>query len=407
MARKLTDAFLIIDEKMSKEKKRYFASSHGHRLKHRMWVAMLILQDMLTDFGMRIMEAAIFGLVEDNPQPSVRFLQEWSVVRAIHSSAELENAFWKAMDAAVEQRAGAMVSFLAIVGHSARCLLHTQSDDRLLHFATNALPRVLPWAMAQHYTPRLYGCVVVDMVWNVCQSSGKMQSLLDQYSMVRQMLQSAPEMPNTQRNIEKLTQDFYLSVFHPLEHFTLETLCYHLPRLAHLVADEWMAVQWFDTTVTWIPKRNTDTKLAECQPAEWVAKAAGGGPLLAAEEAMIEQTTSAGHIQKKITPWKQMLPDVDSLAVSSAAAAGRKKSTQSTTNDLIVIASLIDRVPNLGGLCRTCEVLGAKQFVISTLRVTEEKDFSSLSVSAEKWIKVTEVIRYLTFNICTTNYLNN
>ena len=137
-----------------------------------------------------------------------------------------------------------------------------------------------------------------------------------------------------------------------------------------------------------IKKRNPDTKLAECQPAEWVAKAAGGGPLLAAEEASMEQAT--GHIQKKTTPWKQMLPDVDSLAVSSAAAAGRKKSNQST-NDLIVIASLIDRVPNLGGLCRTCEVLGAKQFVLSTLRVTEEKDFSSLSVSSEKWIKVTEV----------------
>jgi hypothetical protein len=55
MARKVADALLLIDEKMSKEKKRYFASSHGHRLKHRMWVALLILQDMLDDFGKRIM----------------------------------------------------------------------------------------------------------------------------------------------------------------------------------------------------------------------------------------------------------------------------------------------------------------------------------------------------------------
>jgi hypothetical protein len=132
----------------------------------------------------------------------------------------LESVFWKAMDKAVEQRTGAMVSFLAIVGHSSHCLLHNQSNDRLQHFAKEALPRTLPWAMAQHYTPRLYGCVVVNMLWNACEASGNLQSLLDQYSMVRRMLQSAPEMPNTQRNIEKLTQDFYLSAFHPLKHFT-------------------------------------------------------------------------------------------------------------------------------------------------------------------------------------------
>ncbi len=43
------------------------------------------------------------------------------------------------------------------------------------------------------------------------------------------------------------------------------------------------------------------------------------------------------------------------------------------------------------GLCRTCEVLGARAFVLSTLRITEDKDFVSLSVSAEKWINVLEV----------------
>lgn len=44
------------------------------------------------------------------------------------------------------------------------------------------------------------------------------------------------------------------------------------------------------------------------------------------------------------------------------------------------------------GLCRTCEVLGARAFVVSTLNVTEDKEFISLSVSAEKWINVIEVI---------------
>ena len=45
------------------------------------------------------------------------------------------------------------------------------------------------------------------------------------------------------------------------------------------------------------------------------------------------------------------------------------------------------------GLCRTCEVLGAKAFVLSSLSTTEEKDFISLSVSAHKWMNVIEVYK--------------
>ena len=343
-------------------------------------VAVMILQDFLGHGReAQIMESALSGLVDDNPQPSVRFLQEWSVVRAIYHSQSLEIVFWNAMDKAVEQRAGAMVSFLSIIGHTTRCLVET---DRLADFASNGLPRIIPWAMAQHFTPRLYGTVILDIVWGICETF-KIQSLIDEYSTVRRIVQHAPDMPNTQRNLDKLCQDFYFGVFHPLGHFTLETLCFHLPRLSHLVAEEWLPVDWFDGIVTWIPQRNADERLAECTPAEWIAKAAGGAPAFSQDDS-VSPAVTVRNVQKKITPWKQMLPDVNSLAVS----ASRKKTT---TNDLIVIASLIDRVPNLGGLCRTCEVLGVKDFVLSSLRVTEEKDFVSLSVSAEKWINVLEV----------------
>ena len=70
--------------------------------------------------------------------------------------------------------------------------------------------------------------------------------------------------------------------------------------------------------------------------------------------------------------------------------ANKKKSNYSGA-EFITIASLIDRVSNLGGLCRTCEVLGVNELVTSSLRVTDDKNFASLSVSAEKWITVTEV----------------
>jgi tRNA G18 (ribose-2'-O)-methylase SpoU len=36
---------------------------------------------------------------------------------------------------------------------------------------------------------------------------------------------------------------------------------------------------------------------------------------------------------------------------------------------LIVIASLVDKLPNLGGLARTCEVFNAGTLVVANLRV--------------------------------------
>ena len=58
------------------------------------------------------------------------------------------------------------------------------------------------------------------------------------------------------------------------------------------------------------------------------------------------------NVQKKVTPWKCMVAE---LGVGGGAQDDRKRSAG---YDLIVVATLVDRLPNLGGLCRTCEVLG-------------------------------------------------
>lgn len=57
----------------------------------------------------------------------------------------------------------------------------------------------------------------------------------------------------------------------------------------------------------------------------------------------------------------------------------------------MVVATLIDRIPNLGGLARTCEVFGASEYVVGSLKYVEDKQFASLSVTAEKWVTLREV----------------
>lgn len=45
---------------------------------------------------------------------------------------------------------------------------------------------------------------------------------------------------------------------------------------------------------------------------------------------------------------------------------------------MYVVASLIDKLPNLGGIARTCEVLGVQNFVINSKMHIEKPDFKNL-----------------------------
>ena len=43
------------------------------------------------------------------------------------------------------------------------------------------------------------------------------------------------------------------------------------------------------------------------------------------------------------------------------------------------------------GLCRTSEIFGISELVLASSTVLDEKEFKSLSVTSEKWLKITQV----------------
>lgn len=92
-------------------------------------------------------------------------------------------------------------------------------------------------------------------------------------------------------------------------------------------------------------------------------------------------------MQKKIMPWEIMDGEF------SFGLDGRscESNVSNQRGDLILIASLIDKPTNLGGMCRTCEVFGASTLVISDRKFVENTSFTSLSVSAERWMCIEEV----------------
>ncbi|KAL3806015.1 hypothetical protein ACHAXA_007449 [Cyclostephanos tholiformis] len=99
----------------------------------------------------------------------------------------------------------------------------------------------------------------------------------------------------------------------------------------------------------------------------------------------VRSETDLVNFQRKILP-------IDSLDLGIRSfheqrfcnAAGKKK------QKLIVCATLIDKVPNLAGLARTCEIFSAQMLVIHNLLVKKQDDFKSISASVNDWIEMEE-----------------
>lgn len=60
-------------------------------------------------------------------------------------------------------------------------------------------------------------------------------------------------------------------------------------------------------------------------------------------------------------------------------------------SELIVVSSLVDKAPNLGGICRLCDVLGAKLLCLNDLSVSKNIQFKTVAVTADRWMPMAQV----------------
>lgn len=58
--------------------------------------------------------------------------------------------------------------------------------------------------------------------------------------------------------------------------------------------------------------------------------------------------------------------------------------------EIVVVASLLDKLPNLANLTRTCEIFGVRELVIPSKKILKDPDFLNVTVTAEKWLPFVE-----------------
>lgn len=94
-----------------------------------------------------------------------------------------------------------------------------------------------------------------------------------------------------------------------------------------------------------------------------------------------EETEESTLLQTKSGAWSTVMD----LNENVRAAAQIKRSP------LIVVSSLVDKPPNLGGICRLCDCLGAGWMTVDDLSVKDDPEFKSVAVTADRWMPLIEV----------------
>lgn len=106
------------------------------------------------------------------------------------------------------------------------------------------------------------------------------------------------------------------------------------------------------------------------------------------DEAAVTVETEMKHFQVKIDPWSAVsFSEVAGSSTGRSLVAEMKKVVQ----DVVLVASLVDKTTNLGGLSRTSEIFGVSKMVISDLRILENPQFLRLTMSSEKWLSFEQV----------------
>ncbi|XP_062980444.1 probable methyltransferase TARBP1 [Elgaria multicarinata webbii] len=372
-------------EFMSKSKIRYHVNSLQHRIKNRLWQTLLVMfpklhEDILTRIVDRILQAG-----HSNNQASIKYLIEWNIILILHRFPHFLPKFWDCFNYGEDQLKTSICTFLAVLSHFDIILQNTSEKTPALK---KALVVVLKWCSHHNFSVRLYALFALKKIWGMCKAScvDDFEALTPVIECSLNQAESMHGTGNAKKNWQRIQKHFFFENFHPLNDYCLETIFYTLPRLSEIAEEEWISLSKF-TAFTDVPLSSTfpcyhsQTTLLDLKPSDWSQQDMG---LNSAESGNQRQWSD---VQKKIIPWKDRTLDLDLELVFQDRATKLGKSN----SKLIVVASLIDKPTNLGGLCRTCEIFGVSALIVGSLHYINDKQFQYLSVSAEQWLSLIEV----------------
>ncbi|XP_077585684.1 tRNA (guanosine(18)-2'-O)-methyltransferase TARBP1 [Stigmatopora nigra] len=380
---KLVVTLLEKDKQLSKTV-RISSNSLQHRMKNRIWQTLLIILPKLKEEFVASILSRVFDAGYSSNQASVKYLIEWTMILILIRYPKHMDSFWACFDMNHEGTKTGICTFFAVLIHFAVMVSVLEDPDK--HLA-KALDVSLQWCFHHNFSVRLYALLALKRIWSLVEVREKttIDGLLGLAHVVKACLHQTEALKNNgnaNKNWTRIQEHFFFGAFHPIRDYSIETIYYSFPRLSGLADDEWIPPWKLEKLACFSktpPLRNASPDLSGIQPGDWVQQ----------DKSEDDKEERWAEVQKKITPWRLDIqehdPELQLVPQQRAARLGKQRGA------LLVVASLIDKPTNLGGLCRTCEIFGASALALDNLRHVNDKHFQSLSVSSELWLPLVEV----------------
>ncbi|CAJ1067470.1 probable methyltransferase TARBP1 [Xyrichtys novacula] len=375
------------DNDISKSKVRYYSNSLQHRVKNRVWQTLLLLLPKLREEFVSTLVQRVFEAGFCSNQASVKYLIEWMMILILVNHPQHVDSFWDCFSMDHEKTKTSACTFLSVLVHFSVIL--PLLKDKAVQLR-KALDVILQWCFNHNFSVRLYALLALKRVWSLAKDvmAEEGDSGFGGLStVIEACLNQAEAMQNTgnaNKNWLRIQEHFFFGAFHPIRDYSVETIFYTFPSLSEVADDEWIPTRKFEELKGFpnsspLSLRNPSPDLSQLQPGDWIQQDKGDQ----------NKEDRWAEVQKKITPWRLGIqgqePELQLVPQQRAARLGKLHGA------LLVVASLIDKPTNLGGLCRTCEIFGASALVLDSLRHVTDKHFQSLSVSSELWLPLLEV----------------
>ncbi|CAD6197018.1 unnamed protein product [Caenorhabditis auriculariae] len=364
---RLVSAIKELDQSSS----RSFGLSLAHRQKTRAVELLAFLMEKVDIEKLieEIFDCCISWIIDPCQQFSIKLVVELILARLCLKSDKFLHKTLEIDKKMAQSRIGSVSSWINVL------MLIARGRPSI---ADRVLIKVYPWISAQNFPLRCTAIAACRLMFGFLD-----ESLKSKYWFIEPLINFDSEPSgNSRRIIDNLCSDFYFAHLHPVNHFDFQTIFSEIPGKTGMPPEEVIPVEVLEESESIeFPRRCSDKKFLEA-PSEVYA-------------ALTKNTSSAPEMN--VSELERGLKDLtieDSVATENSfqrKVAKDETQLKPENTSLIVVASLVDKPTNLGGICRTSEIFGVDALVISDALLAEDSNFKALSMSAENWQRIETV----------------
>ncbi|WKX93357.1 hypothetical protein Q1695_010978 [Nippostrongylus brasiliensis] len=342
---------------------RSFGLSLAHRVNTRAASLLLLAVEYVQNEAVidEVFSSCVDWIADPCQQFSIKLLLEWLLVRLASRSESLNCKLIGLESVFANRRIGSVSSWINMITLISRSQTDKSSPAQYVDL-------VVPWTTAQNFAVRCTAIAALRLMYKSIPEEEKKH-----FDLVRRIVEFDGEpAKNSQRIIDNLVEDFYFGHLHPEKHFDLQSIFLVLPQKTGMPPEETIGVDLLKAFNTSSVRSLCDDQQFLSAPSlvySALSKSSRCAPEMNDEELTEHQEEQAGGslVQRKIITEERNNPEDCSL---------------------VVVASLVDKANNLGGLCRTCEIFGVDELVIADTILASDTGFKALSMSSEKKQKI-------------------